>query len=254
MSVRIMSAVFDIQNITPTQKLILLCLADHADDAGRCYPSMRRLGDRTCLTERAVRKNLRDLEAGGYLRTIAGSGPSGCNVYFVSAKPSQSDADPQAEGAPTPGTKSPRNHMPPEQGSPTPGTICPSPPEPRSPKPSRNHQGTISPPIVPQAEDAEFDRIWACYPRKVNRKHALKAWKAARKKVPLDEIEGPLIAYANSRKGKEQKYTSHLASWLNSERWNDDQSDNEGSRTTQSLLQKSLGQSLLAIESLKNEI
>lgn len=82
-----MSAIFDSKTLGPTERLIMLALADHADDAGRCYPSMRRLQERTGLSERAVQTNVRALTDKGYLRVIVGGGKGNANVYFVSANP-----------------------------------------------------------------------------------------------------------------------------------------------------------------------
>lgn len=82
-----MSAIFDSKTLGPTERLIMLALADHADDAGRCYPSMQRLQERTGLSERAVQTNVRALTDKGYLRVIVGGGKGNANVYFVSANP-----------------------------------------------------------------------------------------------------------------------------------------------------------------------
>lgn len=87
MSIKIMSAIFDSKTLGPTERLIMLALADHADDAGRCYPSMQRLQERTGLSERAVQTNVRALTDKGYLRVIVGGGKGNANVYFVSANP-----------------------------------------------------------------------------------------------------------------------------------------------------------------------
>lgn len=83
MSVRVMSAVFESKTLGPTERLIMLALADHSDDAGRCYPSNARLCERTGLSERAVRTNIRALEAAGYLTVLVGVGQGGANVYHV---------------------------------------------------------------------------------------------------------------------------------------------------------------------------
>ena len=83
MSVRVMSAVFESKTLGPTERLIMLALADHSDDAGRCYPSNARLCERTGLSERAVRTNIRALEAAGYLTVLVGLGQGGANVYHV---------------------------------------------------------------------------------------------------------------------------------------------------------------------------
>lgn len=82
-----MSAIFESKTLGPTERLIMLALADHADDAGRCYPSMQRLQERTGLSERAVQTNVRALTEKGYLRVLVGGGKGNANVYFVSANP-----------------------------------------------------------------------------------------------------------------------------------------------------------------------
>ena len=91
MSVKIMSAVFESETLGPTERLIMLSLADHADDAGRCYPSIARLRQRTGLSERAIQSNIRSLQAAGYITIIPGAGQGGSNVYIVRPTPA-SDA------------------------------------------------------------------------------------------------------------------------------------------------------------------
>ena len=72
MSVKLMSMVFDAQGITSTQKLVLLALADHAaDDGTSIYPSIETVASKTCLSETAVRKALRELRGGLALIRIA---------------------------------------------------------------------------------------------------------------------------------------------------------------------------------------
>ncbi|WP_273688435.1 helix-turn-helix domain-containing protein [Ketogulonicigenium vulgare] len=87
MSVKIMSAIFDSETLGPTERLIMLSLADHADDNGRCYPSIARLCQRTGLKERAVQTNIRTLSAAGYITIIPGGGKGRPNLYFVRANP-----------------------------------------------------------------------------------------------------------------------------------------------------------------------
>ncbi len=59
----------------PSAKLVLLKLADHADDRGHSYPSVRRIADDTELDERTVRRALDHLESRGLiLKTKRGRG------------------------------------------------------------------------------------------------------------------------------------------------------------------------------------
>jgi len=90
MSVRLMSAIFENRELNPTARLIMLALADHADDDGRCYPSIPRLCQRTGLSERAIQTNTRALVEQGYVRIVPGGGKGNANLYFVSANPASS--------------------------------------------------------------------------------------------------------------------------------------------------------------------
>lgn len=89
MSIKIMDQVFDLKGVTPTEKLILLSLADHADESGRCYPSIDRLSLRTCLSERALQVNIRTLTQKGFITIAKGGGRGRANEYIVSANPAQ---------------------------------------------------------------------------------------------------------------------------------------------------------------------
>ena len=87
MSVKIMSAVFENEELGPTERLIMLALADHADDEGRCYPSIARLCRRTGLKERAIQNNVKTLSQKGYLTVDYGGGRNNANLYIVRANP-----------------------------------------------------------------------------------------------------------------------------------------------------------------------
>jgi len=68
MSVRLMAAVFQASVGSPTDKLVLLALADFADgDGGSIYPSLATLAAKCDLTVRACRLALRRLEKAGLL-------------------------------------------------------------------------------------------------------------------------------------------------------------------------------------------
>ena len=95
-----MAAVFESRTLGPTERLVMLALADHADEEGKCYPSMQRLCERTGLSERAVQMNVKRLVEAGYLRVSVGGGKGNANLYFVSPNPA-SDA-PRTKCTPAP--------------------------------------------------------------------------------------------------------------------------------------------------------
>lgn len=79
----------------------------------------------------------------------------------------------------------------------------------------------VKAPPKPDLEN-EFEDLWSHYPKKRSKGRALKAFKAARKRVSLETISAGLMRYAAEREGQDPKYTKHLASWLNDECWNDE--------------------------------
>lgn len=61
MSVDVSTACWRVTGISGTAKCVLMALADHANDAGICWPSVARLVELTCFSERAVQSALKTL-------------------------------------------------------------------------------------------------------------------------------------------------------------------------------------------------
>lgn len=78
-----MAAIWESGPSSGVDRLVMLCLADFADDSGTCWPSMRRIAEKCCMTERGAQKILRRLEAEGWLEIITGNGRHGCNQYLI---------------------------------------------------------------------------------------------------------------------------------------------------------------------------
>lgn len=71
MSVRIMSLVFENTELSSTEKLVMLALADHANDEGKSiYPSQNRLSRKTGLARPTVNRHIHSLVDKGYLKTV----------------------------------------------------------------------------------------------------------------------------------------------------------------------------------------
>lgn len=68
MSLSAMTWALDLDIKRPTAKLALVCLADHADEEGTCFPSQKALADRVGVTPRAIRDALAWLESEGIIR------------------------------------------------------------------------------------------------------------------------------------------------------------------------------------------
>jgi hypothetical protein len=86
MSVIAMSWVFKKSKSTLGERLVLLALADHANDEGRnAYPSLGTLAEKSRLCERQVRRCIRKLEKSGELTVEIGEGWNGTNMYTLTA-------------------------------------------------------------------------------------------------------------------------------------------------------------------------
>ncbi|HEX5464436.1 MAG TPA: helix-turn-helix domain-containing protein [Burkholderiales bacterium] len=66
MSTTIMSACWPLVMSAP-QKAVLISLADNANDAGECWPSIDTIATRTCLNRVSVIRAIKALEAAGHL-------------------------------------------------------------------------------------------------------------------------------------------------------------------------------------------
>ena len=105
-----MTAVWDRQDLSSTQKLVFLSLADWANDEGLCWPSIDRLAIKTSLAGRSVQRIIRDLESMGFIKRdeVLGKG----NRYWIhipltQCHPCPSVTPPLTESHPTPDTVSP---------------------------------------------------------------------------------------------------------------------------------------------------
>ncbi|MEN5117477.1 helix-turn-helix domain-containing protein [Luteimonas sp. TWI662] len=67
MSTIVMSACWPLQGMSVAQKMVLISLADQANDDGVCWPGIKSIGKRAALSERAVQEALVWLEAVGLI-------------------------------------------------------------------------------------------------------------------------------------------------------------------------------------------
>ncbi|MDX8094762.1 helix-turn-helix domain-containing protein [Pseudomonas aeruginosa] len=99
-----MSACWPLQGLTPAQKAVLISLADNANDEGVCWPSVAKIAERTCLSERAVQQAIKVLNE--------------CKALSIEAR----------QGRSTMFTVTPAAFAPPAEGSPPqemhPRSIC----------------------------------------------------------------------------------------------------------------------------------
>lgn len=91
MSVRVLSWAWSLEEVMGSEALVLLALADQANDEGFCWPSQEKLAPKARQSVSTLRRSLRSLEKMGLLTTITRSSTRGrrSNLYLlhIGAKP-----------------------------------------------------------------------------------------------------------------------------------------------------------------------
>lgn len=100
MSTLIMAACWPLQ-MSPAQKSVLVSLADNANDEGVCWPSIAKIGMRTCLSERAVQNAIKWLSSVGLVTVHERAGRSSYFTITPAAYAPPQEQHPAA-GAPPP--------------------------------------------------------------------------------------------------------------------------------------------------------
>ncbi len=69
-----------------------------------------------------------------------------------------------------------------------------------------------------------FDDFWLAYPRKIAKADAKRSWDKAVTKIKIDpaDIVAGAKRYAAAKRGTEQQYIAHAATWINQQRWADE--------------------------------
>ena len=201
MSIAIQSAVWEHSSFSGTALLLLLAIADFADDEGRSFPSISTLARKIRSTPRNTQLTIRALKASGELEIETGQGPHGTNLYTVK---------------PTSGVKSTSGMKPTSRRG---EVLRRLPLKPTSSKPSMNHQ---EPTCVSAAKQiSRFLDFWKAYPRKRSKGDAEKAWSKQNLDAKVDEI----IAAVEAQKTwpdwlkDNGRFIPHPASWLNAKGW-----------------------------------
>jgi len=186
------------QKLPGNIKLVLLALADNANDDGYCWPSQEVIADKSSMTTRNLRRVLAALEERGYIRIDERRRPDGykaSNGYQLSPDKLSAKSSPDIQGSSQRTTVS-------------------------------YQEPSEEPPVIEsagaKADDQAWVRFWELYPRKVAKPAALRAWNAAIKTTEPDLIVIGLGRHLPSMKANDPKFVPHPATWLNNARWNDE--------------------------------
>jgi hypothetical protein len=228
MSVQAISAALTITDVTASEKLLLLVLANYCDESFRCFPSQARLARETCLSDRTIRSTLVALEAKGRLTRVERSRPDGSRstdliTLQLGAETISGGAEAASGGV----------------GKPFPGGA-----EAASGlttfEPSSNHQEEPSEKraLVRASRNDGFERFWSAYPSKVGKRDAEKAYAKAVKRIDSPDPPGVMLAaIERAAQGRRwlEGYIPNPSTWLNQDRWEDqpdERSDHQLQRPT----------------------
>lgn len=78
-----MNHVWDNAEAGGNELLVLLALADHADDDGVCWPGIKRIAMKARISERSVKRIVQKLQRSGQLDRQTSAGPKGTNLYRI---------------------------------------------------------------------------------------------------------------------------------------------------------------------------
>lgn len=136
-----MTACWDLE-MPSTQKFVLVSLADQANDAGICWPSVSLIQRRTGLGERTIQDAFKWLSDHGALTIKREIGKA--NTFTVC--PSSFIGNPRS-------SRTPANAAPPQQPHHTPATTAPPPPQQPHPTPAVAAPITINEPSIEPKEN-----------------------------------------------------------------------------------------------------
>jgi hypothetical protein len=217
MSVQQITLALSLRNVSQAEKLLLIVLANYADEDGRCWPSQKRLGEDAGMSDRSVRTAFVKLEEAGLIvrerrnRRDGSRGTDMIELHLERANDQRKNLPAEKSSSGKSCTDYRKNlHELPENIS---GLTTFEPTIEPSIEPSEKRAGEI---------DAAFDRFWAAYPSKLDKVYARKVFPKALKKTSLDRM---LMAIDHARQHSpawRDNVFLHPSTWLNKERWNDE--------------------------------
>jgi hypothetical protein len=209
----------DQRGIKPAAKIVLWQLCDRYHPDHGCFPSLDTLAHDCEMSRRSVQDQLEILEQRGLIRIEKmprrdgrlprnryrfafewGAGTLGQNLPKEEIALGKNEPSPLANSCKDLGQNLPTNLV----------------------RVTSKGIGNKS-----QADDltAEFENVWAHYPRKVGKGAALAEWRKARRHHSFDAISQPLGQFVRLVKGTDPSKIPHLRTWLHQERWEDNQAD-----------------------------
>lgn len=184
-----------VKGLSPAQKIVLIHLADRHNPDNGCFPSQSRLAADCEMSRATLNRHLNALEESGLIRReqrYAEDGSQRSTLYHLKMRHPLS-----------------QNETPPVSAV-------------RHPLSQNETHNQVRLTSKKNQYTSSFDEWWQIYPRKVGKGAARRAYEKAIKTTDPASLISAAKRYAHERKGEDQKYTAHPATWLNQERWADE--------------------------------
>ena len=200
MSIQVMQAVWQHSKADGRARLVLLAIADRQGEIG-AWPSLATIAKMVNASERSVQRDIDYLQNIGELEVHYQQAPTRShyksNLYFVRL--------PGVTEMPTGVTNAEAGVTNTATGVTAVGV--------------QSLNRTIIEPLENSLVSDMFNEFWKEYPKKSDKRAALRAFKSAINRSSFEEILAGTIRYANDPNLPELKYIKHPATWLNADAW-----------------------------------
>ena len=236
MSIKIMSQVWEHADVSDTDLLLLLAMADFANDDCTCWPSIETLAKRIRKTTRSVTRSVNSLEKKGLIQVLVRGAGRQSSRYKIIVSAFQNNQETRGDNL-SPVT--PMSPQPRQPCHPSPDTDVTSALTPMSTKPS------IEPPKKPSKNaskkkahkeldddalkqlvwDDNFENFWNYYPRKVSKQKSREAWSKLKGDESLYyEIVHAVGKWMETKDwiDSDGQFIPYPVTFLNQRRWEDE--------------------------------
>ena len=238
MSFKLVAQVFELKVGNPLRKMVLIKLADQANDEGACWPSYESIAKGCEITRRSVITHIKWLEKNGFLwierRYNAETQKNNSKIFHLTlAKgvvPSENDS-PSKDANTSEGDALGSEGDAPSNGE---GDALGS--EGDAPKPiNESINQPINESICGSTEwiAEKFEEFYKLYPKKKSKGQAVKTWndvflgkkdhkKPSDPEALFQQIITGLQAQTPSIMAQEERFRKYPSTWLNAQAWLDD--------------------------------
>ena len=205
MSVQAMTWAWAVECPNGTAKLVLLCLANYADEHGSCFPGQKKIAEQCGVCLRTVKDALARLEQAGLLsreHRQRADGTRTSDRYYLELSKVQDlhkGAEAKVQDLSNQGAESAPQYKPNGLSEPV-----------REPSETRARG----------IRTTAFDEWWISYPHKVGKAAAKKAFRQAVALASIDELRIGVQRYIDTK--PPDRPWCNPATWLNQERWKDE--------------------------------